>query len=178
VENSSSKIHEKHPLLGTHSSCHDGEALLCHLNQISFLLLGVTASDDQTKEKFDNIVCKLDRSGDKLKQDKPTDNAKLQRNCFLILHYLQFFALDSATNNVANTNNMPASHNKLDCQFTKKHKVKFDVERINAIFKGEYPFFHNNRLPMIAFIKIFYTTHHSFFTQDFTIHAQFVYLRN
>jgi len=78
-----SPSHEKYLLLDTHGLCHGGQTLLCHLNQILFLLLGVIANDNQPKEKFDNIVDKLDSSGNNLKQAKPMDNEKLKTEMLL-----------------------------------------------------------------------------------------------
>jgi len=76
VGNSPSKIHVKHPLLGAHGLCSNGLPIMRHIDRTDYLLHGVTAKDEQTREKFNSIVGKLDRSGDRLKQAKPNDEEK------------------------------------------------------------------------------------------------------
>ena len=151
------KQHEKHPLLGEHGLCHHGTAtLLLHFNQLPFILHGVTGNDDRTRNKYQKIMQELNRIGAKLKQAKPTDKEKMDRNCFIIVHILQYHALNCATNNVANTKNMPTCYYKTDCQINLKDKSKFDVGRINSIFRGECI-----KLSMLDFVYILNSTHYS-----------------
>ena len=110
------KQHEKHPLLGAHGLCQDGQTLLLHFNQVPFILHGITGNDDHTNNKYKQLQQALNKSGSALKQAKPTEEEKLDRNCFYTVHILQYYALNCATNNVANTKNMPSGIYKTDCQ--------------------------------------------------------------
>ena len=142
------KQHEKHPLLGAHGLCQDGQTLLLHFYQVQFILHGITGNDDHTNNnnKYTQLHQTLNKSGSELKQVKPTEKEKLDRNCFYIVHILQYYVLNCATNNVANTKKMPSGIYKTDCQVNTKDNSKFDVGRINSIFRGEsivyYALFH------------------------------------
>ena len=106
-------------------------------DQVPFILHGITGNDDHTNNKYKQLQQALNKSGSALKQAKPTEEEKLDRNCFYTVHILQYYALYCATNTVANTKNMPSGIYKTDCQVNTKDNSKFDVERINAIFSGE-----------------------------------------
>ena len=80
----------------------------------------------------------MNKSGAKLKHDKSMEKEKIDRNSFYIVHILQYYALNCATDNVTNTKNMPIGVYKTDCQINLKDESKFDVRRIESIFRGEY----------------------------------------
>ena len=77
------KQHEKHPLLGAHVLCQDGQMLLLHFNQLPFILHGITGNDDHTNNKYKKLHQKMNKSGAKLKHAKPIGEI---RSCKNIAH--------------------------------------------------------------------------------------------
>ena len=142
------KQHEKHPLLGAHGLCQDDQTLLLHFNQVPFILHGITGNDDHTNNKYKQLQQALNKSGAELKQAKPTEEEKLDRNYFYTVHILQYYALNCATNNFANTKNLPTGIYKTDCQVNTKDNSKFDVVMVNSIFRGESIVYYTFIIPL------------------------------
>ena len=78
------KQYEKHPLLGAHGLCQDGQMLLLHFNPVPFILHGITGNDDHTNNRYKQLQQALNKSGSESKQLKPTEEDKLDRNCFTL----------------------------------------------------------------------------------------------